>query len=98
MGRAQQAPAATPQGVVLADNKATEGQLQPAKEDQKAGPAAATGVVLVKTRQGVVRFCRAGMCFGQEPTELAVDGLAAGVLEQLMAEPNLQVSQVQTGD
>lgn len=50
--------------------------------------------VLVKTMPGVARFCRAGLCFGPDPTELVVAELADGVLEALLTEPRLVVTLV----
>ncbi len=54
---------------------------------------AAALYVAVSTVASVPRFCRAGLCFGVEPSVLAVAELGVGVLERLRAEPRLSVSE-----
>ncbi len=54
---------------------------------------AAALYVAVSTVASAPRFCRAGLCFGVEPSVLAVAELGVGVLERLRAEPRLSVSE-----
>lgn len=70
--------------------QATQGKTPAPKGVVKVG--ADQAAVSVTTLPGVARFCRAGLCFGPDPTVLVVAELADGVLDALQSEPHLVVA------
>lgn len=61
------------------------------KQNKAASTSVTSEHIKVSAAGGLTRFCRAGHCFTKEGTILKVSELDKGVLERLVAEPNLHI-------
>ncbi len=71
---------------------------EPAQKQTKASASKkkeARPGLFIATRRGVSRFRRAGFVFSREPYGIALDALTEEQIEQLKAEPNLVVEEVE---
>jgi hypothetical protein len=75
--------------------KATGGADKAAQASKDQAAAKQGPSITVKTLPGVARFCRGGLCFGPEPTTIAVADLGKAALDAIKAEPKLIVEVVQ---